>query len=176
MSVIHYIIWAILLRVCDGIRCVDDGQVQLSSSELTLTNIQNTLNELEYSNRMKCQIYMEFDYMDQKLTIKFGQSVKLPRLRSVENVYIHIVMSIVLANPEKKINATSIKSKVHLLCVNNNDCDRQFVLEYFNWLMKTDYRNLESIIRPLILVQGDKKGKKNVQLIYLNKKLLIFFR
>jgi hypothetical protein len=62
---------------------VDDTHIQLSSSELTLINIQNILNDLKYSNRMKCQVYIEFDSIAEKLMIKFGASMELPRIRSV---------------------------------------------------------------------------------------------
>jgi hypothetical protein len=108
---------------------------------------------------MMCQAYMEFDSIDQKLMIEFGQTTQLPRLRSVENVYIHIVTSISAANPEEEMNQTSIKTTLYLVCYSNDGCDRQLILEYIDRLVKTNYRNLEFMVRPLILVHDDKKGK-----------------
>ena len=143
--------------MCNGIKCVDEIQVQLSTAEIT----ERVFNDLKISNNNMCKAYMEFDSIAQKFTIKFGQFVEFPRLRSVENTYIHIVTSIVSANPEKNVNQTSIKTTIYLVCYSNDGCDRQLVLEHINWLTKTDYKNLEATIRPLILVQGDKKRKNN---------------
>jgi hypothetical protein len=152
----------LFLTTCNGIICVDETQVQLSTSEATLKNIETIFNDLKTSDNMMCQVYMEFDSIAQKFTLEFGQSVKFPRLRSVENTYIHIVTSIMSANPETTVDQASIKTVVRLVCYSNDKCDRQLVLEHMNWLIRTNYRNLESIIRPLLLVQGDKQGKNNV--------------
>jgi hypothetical protein len=155
---ILFIIFVLFFRACNGIKCVDDTHIQLSSSELTLINIQHILNDLKYSNRMKCQVYIEFDSIAEKLMIKFGASMELPRIRSVENVYINIVTSMRSVGSEKNSNQTSISTKMYLVCYNDDACDRQLILEHFDWLIKTNYKNLESTIRPLILVQSDKKG------------------
>jgi hypothetical protein len=154
----HFIIFMLFLTTCNGINCVDKTQVQFSTSEVISNNIKSIFDDLKTSASMKCQVHMEFDSIAQKFTIKFGQSVDFPRLRSVENTYIHITTSIVSTNPEKKVNQASIKTIVHLICYSNNGCDRQLVIEHMNWLITTNYKTLESIIRPLILVQGDKKG------------------
>jgi len=151
----------LFLTTCNGIICVDETQVQLSTSEVSLNNIQTIFNDLKASDNSMCQVYMEFDSITQKFTLEFGQSLKFPRLRSVENTYIHILTSIMSANPEKTADQTSIKTVVHLVCYSNDGCDRQLVFEHMNWLIKTNYRNLESIIRPLLLVQGEKQGKNN---------------
>ncbi len=158
VSFIHFVIFVLFLKTCGGIKCADETEVQLSSSELTLTNIQKLLNDLKYSTRMKCQVYIEFEPVIEKLTIKFSQVTKLPRLRSVENVYINIITSIISGNPETTINQTSIKTKMYLICHNDNECDRQLILEYFDWLTKINYKKLQSTIRPLLIVQGGKKG------------------
>jgi hypothetical protein len=157
----------LFLTACNGIICVDETQVQLSTSEVTLQNMETIFNNLKSSNNMMCQVYMEFDSVAQKFTIEFGRSVKFSRLRSVENTYIHIVTSIISANPEKTMNQTSIKTTIHLVCYSNDRCDRQLVLEYANRLIKTNYINLEFGIRPLLLVQGDKESKNNIQLIFI---------
>ncbi|CAF4762378.1 unnamed protein product, partial [Rotaria sp. Silwood2] len=156
---IHFVIFMLFIRVCNGIRCIDEIQLQFSSSELHLTKIETIFNSLKRSNNAMCQVYMEWDSITQKFMIKFGQSMTLPHLRSVENVYVHIYTSIISVNAEKKINQTSIKTIVHLVCYSNDKCDDQFVVEYFNRLIQTNYKNLESTIRPLILVQGDKKNE-----------------
>jgi len=151
----------LFLTTCNGIICVDEIQVQLSTSEAILKNIETIFNDLKTNDNMMCQVYMEFDSIAQKFTLEFGQSVKFPRLRSVENTYIHIVTSIMSANPETTVDQPSIKTVVHLVCYSNDGCDRQLVFEHMNWLIKTNYRNLESVIRPLLLVQGEKQGKNN---------------
>jgi hypothetical protein len=153
----------LFLTTCNGIVCIDETQVQLSISEIILNNIEAIFDDLKTSNSMMCQVYMEFDSIGQKFTIQFGQDVKFPRLRSVENAYIHTVTSIISTNPEKEVYQASIKTKINLVCYSNDECDCQLVLEHINWLIETNYRNLESIIRPLILVEGDKRSKNNVQ-------------
>ncbi|CAF3433353.1 unnamed protein product [Rotaria sp. Silwood1] len=150
------------ITVCNGIKCVDKIQLQLSSAELSLTKIETILNRLKCSNSTMCQAYMEWDFIAQKLMIKFGQSMELPHLRTVENVYVHIFTSIISHNSEKEINQSSIKAIVHLVCYSNDKCDNQFVVEYYNRLVKTNYKNLESLIHPFIQVQGDKKNECTV--------------
>lgn len=158
MSAIHFIAFMLFLATCNGIKCIDKIQVKLSTSEVMLNSIETFFNDMKTSTSKMCQVYMEFDSITQIFTIEFNQSIKSPRLRSIENTYIHIATSIKSANEGKKeSNQTSIKTKIHMVCYSNNECDRQLVLEHINWLIQTNYQNLESIIRPLLLVQGEKK-------------------
>lgn len=158
MSSIQFFIFMLFLTTCHGMKCIDQTQIQLSISDILVNNIDTFFNDLKIISSMNCQVYMEYDSILQKFTIAFGQSIKFPRFRSGENTYIHIGTSIKSANPEKNINQTTIITQIHMFCYSNNECDRQLVIEHINWLIKTNYRDLELIIRPLILVQGDKKG------------------
>lgn len=162
MSLTHFIFFMLFLTSCTGIKCVDEIQLQLSTSEIARTGMETIFHDLKTSSSMKCQVRMEFDSIAQQFTINFGQSLVAPRLRSVENTYIYIATSIISANSETDVNQTSIKTIAHFVCYSNDRCDHQLVLEHVNWLITTNYKSLESTIRPVILVQGDKKSKKNI--------------
>jgi hypothetical protein len=158
----------LLLTTCNGIKCVDEIQMQLSTTEIASTGMATAFHDLKTSSSMKCQVRMEFDSIAQKFTINFGQSLVVPRLRSIENTYIHIATSIIPLHSEMDVNQTSIKTIVHFVCYSNDQCDRQLVLEHVNWLINTNYKSLESTIRPLMVaVQVDKKSKNNIELILI---------
>ncbi len=168
MSPTHFIFFMLLLTTCNGIKCVDEIQMQLSTTEIASTGMATVFHDLKTSSSMKCQVRMEFDSIAQKFTINFGQSLVVPRLRSIENTYIHIATSITPAHSEMNVNQTSIKTIVHFVCYSNDQCDRQLVLEHVNWLINTNYKSLESTIRPLMVaVQVDKKSKNNIELILI---------
>ncbi|CAF3173642.1 unnamed protein product [Rotaria socialis] len=149
----------LFIKVSDGIKCIDDIQMQFYSSEVNLTKVMKTLNNLKSSDKKKCQVYIELNSVTKDLVIQFDQSMQLPRLRSFENVHVQISTSITSANPEKTTSQTSINTTVYITCQSNDECDTQFIEEYLTWLIKKNYRNLESSIRPLILVQGEKKNE-----------------
>ncbi|CAF4116771.1 unnamed protein product [Rotaria magnacalcarata] len=156
---VYFIICMLCIKVSDGIKCIDDIQMQFSLSELNLTEVMKTLNNLKSSDKKKCQVYIELDSVTTDLVIQFDQSMQLPRLRSFENVHVQISTSIISASPEKNTNQTSINTTVYITCQSNDECDTQFIEEYLTWLIKNNYRNLEYSIRPLILVQGEKKNE-----------------
>ncbi|CAF3628938.1 unnamed protein product [Rotaria socialis] len=149
----------LFIKVSDGIKCIDDIQMQFYSSEVNLTKVMKTLSNLKSSDKKKCQVYIELNSVTKDLVIQFDQSMQLPRLRSFENVHVQISTSITSANPEKTTSQTSINTTVYITCQSNDECDTQFIEEYLTWLIKKNYRNLESSIRPLILVQGEKKNE-----------------
>ncbi|CAF0895837.1 unnamed protein product [Adineta steineri] len=162
VSFIHMIVSILFLEGYHSIKCVDQIQLQLSSSEMTLLNNETIFKNLKSIDRTMCQVYVEFDFINQKLIIKFGQSMEFPRLRSVENTYINIVTSMASVNFEKKINQTSIKTKINLICYSNHKCDQQLIFEILDRLIKTNYKDLESHIRSLIFVQKIKTNKCTV--------------
>ncbi|UJR27328.1 hypothetical protein I4U23_008621 [Adineta vaga] len=141
-------------KIYHTIKCTNPVQIQLSSFELTLTNIKTMLNELKHIDEIICKIRIDFDYITRILSIKFGQSMELVSLRSVENVYIHSTISF---TSDKIINQTSIKITINLLCYSHNHCDHKFILEHVDRLIRIDHHYWKSMIRPLLLIQNDSK-------------------
>ena len=175
MSLTHFIFYMLVLTTCNGIKCVDKIQMQLLTSEIASTGMKTIFRDLKTTSSMSCQVHMEFDSIAQKFTINFGQHLVVPRLRSIENTYIQITTSIIAAQSEMDMNQTSIKTVVRIVCYSNDQCDRQLVQEHINRLITTNYTDLESIIRPMMLVQGDKKSKNNSINLYRLRNLHTFF-
>ena len=163
MPISHFILFMLFLTVCTGIKCVGRTQLQFPTSKMVLAGLESTFDNLETNSSLECQAQIEFDSIAQKFTVKFGQSLDSPRLRSVENTYIYIATSIISARSDIDVNQTSIRTIGNFVCSSNDECDRQLVLEHIHWLITTNYKNLESTVRPLILVQGDKKSRKYFQ-------------
>jgi len=149
MSSIGFIVFMLVLTISEALRCIDQNEIQLSISHMQMDNIQQSLADLKSSNNEKCQVYIEFNSITQEFIIKFGHALEIPRLRSVENTYIGRSTLIQTNN-----NNTSILTKIEIVCYSNNECDRELVIEGIQWLLKTDYQQLDSIFHSLLSTQN----------------------
>lgn len=160
---VYFIIFMIAVQTCASIKCMDDTQVNFTLAELIKSSKARTvLDSLARSDFEKCQVYMELDFIEQNLIIKFDSKIRLQRLWSVENVRAQISTTIISTGTENNMNQTSIKTVVTIVCDGDDQCDIKFIFEYFNLLILTDYKKLASTIRPLILVQSDRTSKNNL--------------
>ncbi len=69
-----------------------------------------------------------------------------------------------MAKNQELIIPAKILTHVTFACDYADACNRRFVLDHLPWVIKTNYSQLESIIRPLLVVNNDNTGKNDAQL------------
>jgi hypothetical protein len=159
MLLLYSTLIMIFVRICDSVVCLVGDPIELSSSTLINVNIEQLLNNRSRHERLMCQAWIEFDHVSKVFKLEFGSSMLTRWTRSTENIYTHVITSMIFSNPQYNRTRTSIQTKIELLCYSDDECDRQLILAYFQWLIISDSRQLEHAVRPWILIEHQVNSK-----------------
>ncbi|UJR24459.1 hypothetical protein I4U23_005835 [Adineta vaga] len=143
----------ILLSTNNALQCINyDGILSISVKTLTLNEIKQTINKsVHVKNQDLCYVQIRY-YEDLQGLILFFQSID--SFEQTTNVDIIVSTKLYLST-----NKSSIENTIAFVCDKENECNGKFMFEYLQWLFNTNYKTLETTIRPLLFPQTNQTGQ-----------------
>jgi hypothetical protein len=120
---------------------------------LTLDGFEQDINKLPAnSSEGPCRVFININYVDKKMYVKFTNLLEKSELAIGEVQFNTIIWS-------EQNGQIQHRNYLEYVCSDNDICEKQFLFDHVEWLLKLNYTDLLEHSASLLIGQGDTPSK-----------------
>ncbi len=142
------IFFLVTVNINNALRCIDNHKEINIPKGFNFFAVQRAINNLKLIDQYdECHVIIFFHYYTEEIMMKSNKDIESNSIDT--NYEVFFQTSIGISRGAQVFDKGSITNIVEFACDDADECDRYFILDRLNWLLKVNYTKLESVIRLL---------------------------